>query len=135
MSWVEFLISKQTAAREERERICSPPLIMLPEDKGLTPRLLRKVYEKGRLALSLCSIIEDTVCIPQVRGQNRGSGLLAFLASTILANIFCQFQKRTDAVGVFEDDWALSLREEVVSGEQRLATVGTDFLGRVLVVI
>ena len=40
-----------------------------------------------------------------------------------------------DAVGVFEDDWALTLREEVVSGEQRLATVGTDFLGRVLVVI
>ena len=40
-----------------------------------------------------------------------------------------------DAVGIFGDDWALTLREEVVSGEQRLATVGTDFLGRVLVVI
>jgi hypothetical protein len=40
-----------------------------------------------------------------------------------------------DAVGVFEDDWALTLREEVVSSEQRLATVGTDFLGRILVVI
>jgi uncharacterized DUF497 family protein len=32
-----------------------------------------------------------------------------------------------DAVGVFEDDWALTLREEVVAGEQRLATVGSDF--------
>jgi len=40
-----------------------------------------------------------------------------------------------DAVGVSEDDWALTLREEVVAGEQRLATVGSDFLGRVLVVI
>ena len=39
------------------------------------------------------------------------------------------------AWGVFEDDWALTLREVVVSGEQRLAMVGTDFLGRVLVVI
>ena len=40
-----------------------------------------------------------------------------------------------DAVGVSEDDWALTLREDVVSGEQHLATVGTDFLGRVPVVI
>ena len=40
-----------------------------------------------------------------------------------------------DAVGVFEDDWALTFREEVVSGEQRLATVGTDFLSRILIVI
>ena len=40
-----------------------------------------------------------------------------------------------DAVGVFEDGWALTLRDEVVSGEERFATVGTDFLGRVLVVI
>jgi len=40
-----------------------------------------------------------------------------------------------DAVGVFEDDWALTLREEIASGEQRLATVGADFLGRVLVVV
>jgi uncharacterized DUF497 family protein len=40
-----------------------------------------------------------------------------------------------DAVGVFEDDWALTLKEEVVPGEQRLATVGMDFLGRVLAVV
>lgn len=40
-----------------------------------------------------------------------------------------------DAVGVFEDEWALTIKEETVAGEQRLATVGTDFLGRVLVVV
>ena len=40
-----------------------------------------------------------------------------------------------DAVGIFEDDWALTSREEVVSGEQRFATVGADFFGRVLVVV
>ena len=40
-----------------------------------------------------------------------------------------------DAVGVFEDDRALTLKEEVVPGEQRLATVGMDFLGRVLIVV
>jgi uncharacterized DUF497 family protein len=38
-----------------------------------------------------------------------------------------------DAVGVFEDDWALTLGEEVVHGEQRFATVGVDFLGRTVV--
>lgn len=40
-----------------------------------------------------------------------------------------------DAVGVFEDDWALTLREEVIQDEQRFATVGTDFVGRTIVVI
>ncbi len=40
-----------------------------------------------------------------------------------------------DAVGVFEDEWALTIKEEYVEGEQRFATVGTDFLERVLVVI
>lgn len=39
-----------------------------------------------------------------------------------------------DAVGVFEDDWALTIKEECVHGEQRFATLGMDFLGRVLVV-
>lgn len=39
-----------------------------------------------------------------------------------------------DAVGVFEDDWALTIKEEIVEGEQRFATLGMDFLGRVLVV-
>jgi uncharacterized DUF497 family protein len=40
-----------------------------------------------------------------------------------------------DAVGVFEDEWALTIKEEYVAGEQRFATVGTDFLERVLVVV
>ena len=40
-----------------------------------------------------------------------------------------------DAVGVFEDEWALTIREEQVGGEQRFATLGTDFLERVLVVV
>ena len=40
-----------------------------------------------------------------------------------------------DAVGVFEDEWALTVREEIVFGEQRYATLGMDFLGRVLVVV
>ncbi len=40
-----------------------------------------------------------------------------------------------DAVGVFEDEWALTIKEEHVEGEQRFATLGTDFLERVLVVV
>jgi len=40
-----------------------------------------------------------------------------------------------DAVGVFEDEWALTIKEEYVRGEQRFATLGMDFLGRVLVVV
>jgi hypothetical protein len=40
-----------------------------------------------------------------------------------------------DAVGVFEDEWALTIKEEYVEGEQRFATLGMDFLERVLVVI
>ena len=40
-----------------------------------------------------------------------------------------------DAVGVFEDEWALTIKEEYVEGEQRFATLGIDFLERVLVVI
>ena len=40
-----------------------------------------------------------------------------------------------DAVGVFEDEWALTIKGEYVEGEQRFATVGTDFLERVLVVV
>lgn len=40
-----------------------------------------------------------------------------------------------DAVGVLEDEWALTLKEEEVEGEQRFVTMGTDFLGRVLVVV
>ena len=40
-----------------------------------------------------------------------------------------------DVVGVFEDEWALTVKDEVVEGEQRFATLGTDFLERVLVVV
>jgi len=40
-----------------------------------------------------------------------------------------------DAVGVFEDEWALTIKEEYVTGEQRFVTLGMDFLGRVLVVV
>jgi uncharacterized DUF497 family protein len=40
-----------------------------------------------------------------------------------------------DAVGVFEDEWALTIKEEYVAGEQRFATLGTDFLERLLVVV
>ncbi|MBA7597384.1 MAG: BrnT family toxin [Calditrichaeota bacterium] len=40
-----------------------------------------------------------------------------------------------DAVGVFEDEWALTIKEQYVAGEQRFVTLGMDFLGRVLVVV
>ncbi len=40
-----------------------------------------------------------------------------------------------DAVGVFEDDWALTLEEQDVAGEQRFVSVGMDFIGRVIVVV
>ena len=40
-----------------------------------------------------------------------------------------------DAVGVFEADWALTLREDVRTGEPRYVTLGMDFLGRLLVVV
>ena len=40
-----------------------------------------------------------------------------------------------DAIGVFEDDWALTLKEEILQGEQRFATVGMDFVGRTIVVV
>lgn len=40
-----------------------------------------------------------------------------------------------DAVGVFEDEWALTLDKQVVENEQRFVTVGMDFLGRIIVVV
>jgi uncharacterized DUF497 family protein len=40
-----------------------------------------------------------------------------------------------DAVGVFEDEWALTIKEEYIEGEQRFVTMAMDFLGRVLVVV
>ena len=40
-----------------------------------------------------------------------------------------------DAVGVFEDEWSLTIKEQIVGDEQRLATIGVDFLGRIIVVV
>ena len=40
-----------------------------------------------------------------------------------------------DAVGVFEDEWSLKIKQEIIRGEQRFATVGVDFLGRIIVVV
>ena len=39
-----------------------------------------------------------------------------------------------DAVGVFEDEWSLTTKEQIVGDEQRFATGGIDFLGRIIVV-
>jgi len=39
-----------------------------------------------------------------------------------------------DAVGVFEDEWALTIEDQSISAEARFITIGTDFLGRVVVV-
>ncbi len=40
-----------------------------------------------------------------------------------------------DAVGVFFDDHALTLEDKDAQGEQRLVTIGRDFLDRLLVVV
>ena len=40
-----------------------------------------------------------------------------------------------DAVGVFEDEWSLTIKQEIIGGEQHFATVGVDFLGRIIVVV
>jgi len=40
-----------------------------------------------------------------------------------------------DAVGVFEDDYSLTLQEKIVNGEQRFVTIGIGFLGRIIVVV
>ena len=40
-----------------------------------------------------------------------------------------------DAVGVFEDKWALTIKQQIVRTEQRLAIVGADFLGQIVVVV
>ena len=39
-----------------------------------------------------------------------------------------------DAVGVFEDDLAITI-EDTSTDEERFKTLGTDFLGRILVVV
>jgi uncharacterized DUF497 family protein len=41
----------------------------------------------------------------------------------------------SDTGGVFEDQWALTIKEDYIDDEQRFATLGMDFLGRVLVVV
>ena len=40
-----------------------------------------------------------------------------------------------DAVGVFEDEWGFTCKEEEIEGEFRFATLGMDFLGRIVVVV
>ena len=40
-----------------------------------------------------------------------------------------------DAVGVLVDDWALTIKEQHTKGEQRFVTIGSDFLGRLIVVV
>ena len=40
-----------------------------------------------------------------------------------------------DAVSVFEDEWALTIKQQIVRTEQRFATVGADFLGKIVVVV
>ena len=40
-----------------------------------------------------------------------------------------------DPVGVFEDEWSLTIKEQIVGGEQRFMTIGLDFLGHVVVVV
>ena len=40
-----------------------------------------------------------------------------------------------DAVGVFEDEWALTIKQQIVRTEQRFATVGMNFVGRIIVVV
>jgi uncharacterized DUF497 family protein len=31
--------------------------------------------------------------------------------------------------------WSLTIKQEIIRGEQRFATVGVDFLGRIIVVV
>ena len=40
-----------------------------------------------------------------------------------------------DAIGVFEDTWALTIKEDTVFDEQRFVTLGVDFFGQILVVV
>jgi uncharacterized DUF497 family protein len=40
-----------------------------------------------------------------------------------------------EAVGIFEDEWALTIKQEIVKNEQRLATIGADFVGRIVVAV
>ena len=40
-----------------------------------------------------------------------------------------------DAVSVLEDDWALTIKEQILNDEQRFVTLGIDLFGRILVVV
>jgi uncharacterized protein len=40
-----------------------------------------------------------------------------------------------DAIGVFEDDRAITIEDTDAEGEQRFVTLGVDFLGRLLDVV
>lgn len=40
-----------------------------------------------------------------------------------------------DAVGIFEDEWSLTIKEQIAEGEQRFVTIGVDFLGHIIVVV
>ena len=40
-----------------------------------------------------------------------------------------------DAVGIFQDEWALTIKQEIVKNEQRFASAGTDFLDRIVVAV
>jgi uncharacterized DUF497 family protein len=40
-----------------------------------------------------------------------------------------------DAIGVFEDEWSLTINQEIIRSEQRFATVDVDFLGRIIVLV
>ena len=40
-----------------------------------------------------------------------------------------------DAVGVFEDEWALTIKQEIAKSEQRFASIGMDFVGQIIVVV
>ncbi|MEO8130222.1 MAG: BrnT family toxin [Bryobacteraceae bacterium] len=52
-----------------------------------------------------------------------------------LQNITKHGVEFADALAVLEDLNALSLTEESVDGEERSVTIGTDVLGRILVVV
>jgi uncharacterized DUF497 family protein len=41
----------------------------------------------------------------------------------------------SDAVGVFEDEWTLTIKREIVKNEQHFASIGIDFLGRIIVIV
>lgn len=40
-----------------------------------------------------------------------------------------------DVIGVFEDEWGLTIKHHFKNGEERYVTMGTDFVGRIVVVV